>query len=256
MVGGLVLLLSRGDRHSAADADRDRGQRGVLGRWVPRTGLPWGRRGPTRWPGGSRSASSTARRSPAIRWGTRIVRPLLVQLPPAYDAEPERRFPAIYVLQGLSNAVDMWRNRRSWQRNPLEEHGCRLGGRGGAGGDRVRRCLDAAGRLAVRRLAGHRPLRHLPVGGRRAVRGRCVPDRGGRRAPRPGRALQRRLRRHGQRHAAAGPVRWLCLACRRRPVRAGLRPGDRTRRQGAARPLRRIAGRVLGGLLRPTRSLP
>ena len=48
-------------------------------------------------------------------------RPLLVQLPPAYEAEPERRFPVIYVLQGLSNAVDMWRNRRSWQRNPLEE---------------------------------------------------------------------------------------------------------------------------------------
>ncbi|HKO33831.1 MAG TPA: alpha/beta hydrolase-fold protein [Candidatus Limnocylindria bacterium] len=48
------------------------------------------------------------------------VRPVLVQLPPAYDAEPERRFPTIYVLQGLSNAVDMWRNRRSWQRNPVE----------------------------------------------------------------------------------------------------------------------------------------
>jgi hypothetical protein len=49
------------------------------------------------------------------------LRPLLVQLPPAYDAEPERRFPAVYVLQGLTGSVDMWRNRRSWQRNPLEE---------------------------------------------------------------------------------------------------------------------------------------
>jgi Putative esterase len=48
-------------------------------------------------------------------------RPLLVQLPPSYDAEPERRFPAIYVLQGLSNTVDTWRNRRAWQRNPIEE---------------------------------------------------------------------------------------------------------------------------------------
>jgi len=48
-------------------------------------------------------------------------RPLLVQLPPAYDAEPERRFPVVYVLQGLSGAVDMWRNRRAWQRNPVEE---------------------------------------------------------------------------------------------------------------------------------------
>jgi S-formylglutathione hydrolase FrmB len=48
-------------------------------------------------------------------------RPLLVQLPPAYDAEPERRFPAIYILQGLTGQVDMWRNRRPFQRNPLEE---------------------------------------------------------------------------------------------------------------------------------------
>ena len=48
-------------------------------------------------------------------------RPLLVQLPPAYDAEPARRFPTIYVLQGLSNTVDTWRNRRAWQRNPIEE---------------------------------------------------------------------------------------------------------------------------------------
>ena len=48
-------------------------------------------------------------------------RPLIVQLPPAYDAEPERRFPTIYVLQGLTNQVDMWRNRNSFRRNPLEE---------------------------------------------------------------------------------------------------------------------------------------
>ena len=48
-------------------------------------------------------------------------RPLIVQLPPAYDAEPERRFPVIHVLQGFGNQVDTWRNRRSWQRTPLEE---------------------------------------------------------------------------------------------------------------------------------------
>jgi S-formylglutathione hydrolase FrmB len=49
------------------------------------------------------------------------LRPLIVQLPPAYDGEPDRRFPVIYVLQGFSNQVDMWRNRRSFQRTPLEE---------------------------------------------------------------------------------------------------------------------------------------
>jgi S-formylglutathione hydrolase FrmB len=48
-------------------------------------------------------------------------RPLLVQLPPAYDADPERRFPTIFVLQGLTGQVDMWRNRRAFERNPLEE---------------------------------------------------------------------------------------------------------------------------------------
>jgi S-formylglutathione hydrolase FrmB len=48
-------------------------------------------------------------------------RPLIVQLPPAYDADPERRFPVIYVLQGFRNQVDMWRNRRPFQRTPLEE---------------------------------------------------------------------------------------------------------------------------------------
>jgi enterochelin esterase-like enzyme len=47
-------------------------------------------------------------------------RPLLVLLPPAYDAEPDRRFPTIYVLQGFTNQVDMWRNRRPGERNALE----------------------------------------------------------------------------------------------------------------------------------------
>jgi hypothetical protein len=48
-------------------------------------------------------------------------RPLIVQLPPAYDAETDRRFPTIYVLQGFRNQVDGWRNRRPWERTPLEE---------------------------------------------------------------------------------------------------------------------------------------
>jgi S-formylglutathione hydrolase FrmB len=48
-------------------------------------------------------------------------RPLIVQLPPAYDAEPELRFPVIYVLQGFRKQVVMWRDRRPWQRTALEE---------------------------------------------------------------------------------------------------------------------------------------
>lgn len=42
-------------------------------------------------------------------------RPLLVQTPAAYQADAHRRFPVIFVLQGLTNQVDMWRNRRAFQ---------------------------------------------------------------------------------------------------------------------------------------------
>lgn len=38
-------------------------------------------------------------------------RPLLVYLPPGYDAEPDRRYPAVYEIQGFTGQVDMWRNR-------------------------------------------------------------------------------------------------------------------------------------------------
>jgi hypothetical protein len=48
-------------------------------------------------------------------------RPLIVQLPPAYDAEPDRRFATIYVLQGYTHQVDSWRNRRAFQPTTLED---------------------------------------------------------------------------------------------------------------------------------------
>ena len=47
-------------------------------------------------------------------------RPLLVYTPPGYDAEAERRYPSIYVLQGLTGQVDMWRNRSAFKRNTPE----------------------------------------------------------------------------------------------------------------------------------------
>jgi S-formylglutathione hydrolase FrmB len=43
------------------------------------------------------------------------VRPLWVYLPPAYDAEPERRFPAVYLIQGMTGQLDMWRNRSAFR---------------------------------------------------------------------------------------------------------------------------------------------
>ncbi len=48
------------------------------------------------------------------------VRPLLVYLPPAYEAEPEREFPAIYLIQGMTGQLDMWRNRSAFRPNTPE----------------------------------------------------------------------------------------------------------------------------------------
>jgi len=53
-------------------------------------------------------------------------RPLLVQLPPRYDDESQRRYPTVYVLQGLTGQVDMWRNRHSLGPNTPEAIDARL----------------------------------------------------------------------------------------------------------------------------------
>ncbi|MGZ8481838.1 MAG: alpha/beta hydrolase [Candidatus Limnocylindria bacterium] len=47
-------------------------------------------------------------------------RPLYVYTPPGYEADTERRYPSVYVLQGLTGQLDMWRNRKAFMPNPLE----------------------------------------------------------------------------------------------------------------------------------------
>lgn len=47
-------------------------------------------------------------------------RPLWVYTPPGYDDEPDRRFPSVYVLQGLTGQLDMWRNRKPFTPTVLE----------------------------------------------------------------------------------------------------------------------------------------
>jgi S-formylglutathione hydrolase FrmB len=47
-------------------------------------------------------------------------RPVWVYVPPAYDAEPGRRFPTIYLIQGLTGQLDMWRNRSAFRRSVPE----------------------------------------------------------------------------------------------------------------------------------------
>ncbi len=47
-------------------------------------------------------------------------RPLWVYVPPGYDEDAGRRFPSVYVIQGLTGQVDMWRNRSAMRRNVPE----------------------------------------------------------------------------------------------------------------------------------------
>jgi S-formylglutathione hydrolase FrmB len=44
-------------------------------------------------------------------------RPLWVYLPPGYEEDGERRYPSIYVIQGLTGQLDMWRNRFPFRRS-------------------------------------------------------------------------------------------------------------------------------------------
>jgi hypothetical protein len=52
-------------------------------------------------------------------------RPLWVYVPPGYDDDPERRFPSIYIIQGYTGHLEMWRNRNPY-RQPFPETADRL----------------------------------------------------------------------------------------------------------------------------------
>ena len=47
--------------------------------------------------------------------GDPAARPLWVYVPPGYDAEPDRRFPSLYLIQGHTGQLDMWRNRSAFR---------------------------------------------------------------------------------------------------------------------------------------------
>jgi S-formylglutathione hydrolase FrmB len=44
-------------------------------------------------------------------------RPLWVSTPPGYGDDAERRYPSVYVIQGLTGQLDAWRNRSPFRRN-------------------------------------------------------------------------------------------------------------------------------------------
>ncbi len=51
------------------------------------------------------------------RLGDPHVRPLWVYTPPGYDDDAERRYPCVYVIQGLTGQLDMWHNREPFRAN-------------------------------------------------------------------------------------------------------------------------------------------
>ncbi len=62
-------------------------------------------------------------RSEALRdnpLGDPHVRPLWVYLPPGYDDDPERRYPVVFVIQGFTGQLDMWRNRDAFRPTYIE----------------------------------------------------------------------------------------------------------------------------------------
>jgi putative esterase len=60
-------------------------------------------------------------------------RPLWVYLPPGYDADPGRRYPVVYVIQGYTGHIAMWRNRSPY-RQPFPETADAVFGAGQAPG--------------------------------------------------------------------------------------------------------------------------
>ncbi len=61
--------------------------------------------------------------APALR-GNRLgdpsERPLWVYVPPGYDTEPGRRYPSVYVIQGYTGHLAMWRNRTPYRQPFIE----------------------------------------------------------------------------------------------------------------------------------------
>lgn len=82
--------------------------KGVRGENMQRAGAPWAY--PFEGSLEERLVDSQALTGNPL--GDPHLRPLLVQLPPGYPDEPQRRYPTIYVLQGLTGQVDQWLGRR------------------------------------------------------------------------------------------------------------------------------------------------
>ena len=74
-------------------------------------------------------------------------RPLWVYLPPGYDDAPTRRYPTIYLIQGMTGQLDMWRNRSAFRPTTPENVDALFAGEGPGEGRPRRRssCSSTAG---------------------------------------------------------------------------------------------------------------
>src|ERR1700677_3010111 len=61
-------------------------------------------------------------------------RPLLVYTPPGYDGSGDQRYPSVYVIQGYTGNVTMWRSRTPFRQPYLETADAIFSGSAAAGG--------------------------------------------------------------------------------------------------------------------------
>jgi len=92
--------------------------------------------------------------------GDANVRPLWVYLPPGYDDDPARSYPSVYVIQGYTGHIAMWRNRSPYgnpSSRPLTPF---------SPGRRRRRRFSSTSTLGLATAAASsstRPDRHVPL---------------------------------------------------------------------------------------------
>ena len=164
----------------------------------------------------SRSISCDSEALAGNPLGDPAKRPVVVYLPPGYDAQGSRRYPAFYVLHGYTGDVAALISSRPWETNVLQWADRLIRERRMPPAlARARRRLHAVGRLAVRRLDSQRQLRDLHrARRRRSRRPQLSHDRRRRRARGLGKILGR-LRRDASGAGASRRLRRVRVAQRR-----------------------------------------
>ncbi|HEX2222407.1 MAG TPA: alpha/beta hydrolase-fold protein [Candidatus Limnocylindria bacterium] len=77
---------------------------------------PWGHR----WAGALHEATIESEALRDNPLGDPHVRPIWVYTPPGYEPDAARRYPSVYLIQGLTGQLDMWRNRSAFRPTVLE----------------------------------------------------------------------------------------------------------------------------------------